>query len=250
MSTRRSSRRDWHADPGLGRATGGAGRPRLRDGLWRKVPGRFEQNGVRVHWLTLPSVLSRKIRLGRFTYSFAGVIQRQYLSLRLGRLARGQGINVVESHDFNGPLAWKPAAPLIVRLHGSVVAMRHGEGRPLDVNPLDRYYEKRQIRLADHIIAVSRFIGPATQRALGMPLQREVIYNGVDTERFSPSNSAVDPDLVLFAGTIMWRKSTWTRSGRSSSSTTVPPRSSPAAARRCRWSRRFLREIKDTLFIA
>lgn len=175
-------------------------------GYGRRVSGPFEQNGVRVHWLTLPSILSRRVHFRGFTYSFASVIQRQYLSLRLSSLIRRQGVNIVESHDFNGPLAWKPPAALIVRLHGSVAAMRHGEERPLDMNPLDRYYERKQLGLAGRIIAVSKYVGPATEQAFGTPLQHEVIYNGVDTKRFSPRDGEVDPDVVLFAGTIMWRK--------------------------------------------
>ncbi len=175
-------------------------------GFGRKSSAPFKQNGVWVQWLTLPHPLYRALKLGRYSYSVAGLIKRHFLSWHLHRLIRQQDIQLVESHDFNGPLGVKPPCKLLVRLHGAIAVYRYGEGRPLDISPLDRYYEKKHLLMADHIVAVSEHIGTATQEALGLRLVYQVIYNGVDTEAFYPDPIMVESNRILYVGNIMWRK--------------------------------------------
>jgi glycosyltransferase involved in cell wall biosynthesis len=174
-------------------------------GYGKKGPQHFVQNGVNVVWINLPSVLRRSVTIRGYRYSVASLLQRHIFSLRLNRLIREQGIELVESHDFSGPLALKPAAKLIVRLHGSVFAYRLGEGRPTMIEPVDRFFEKKQLHMADHLISVSRFIGELTAQALGCALDYEVLYNAVDASVFSPQPIPTDGSL-LFVGNVIWRK--------------------------------------------
>jgi glycosyltransferase involved in cell wall biosynthesis len=174
-------------------------------GYGRKTRRPFVQNGVSVFWLSLPSFLYRTLSFRGYPYSVAGIIRRHVLSLQMNRLVREQRIDVVESYDFNGPLAIKPPRKLVVRLHGSVSAYRLGEGRPHAIHPMDRYYELKQLRIADHLIAVSHHIGELTSQAFGCSLDYRVIYNAVDTSFFTAQSSAPDGSL-LFVGNVMWRK--------------------------------------------
>lgn len=175
-------------------------------GFGRKRPAPFKQNGVWVQWLTLPHPLYRSIKLGRYPHSIAGLIKRHFLTLHLNRLVRQQQISIIESPDFGGSLAYKPLSKLIVRLHNSVVVMRKYEGRPDDINPIDRYFERKQVAFADHIVAVSEHIAGATREVMGLEFDYQVIYNGVDTDFFHPQSDKIDPNRVLFVGNIMWRK--------------------------------------------
>jgi len=175
-------------------------------GYGKKVPQPLIQNGVKVCWLYLPHILSKSILIQGYPYSISSLIRRHVLSMRLDQLVRSQKIDVVESYDFNGPLAYHPPCKLVVRLHGSVLVYRHGEGRPKQISPLDRYFEIKQVRLADYLIAVSQHVGETTNQVMQLKKTYDVIYNGVDTELFSPKVGASETKRILFVGNIMWRK--------------------------------------------
>lgn len=176
-------------------------------GYGRRNPSRFTQNGVRVAWIALPDILHRNfIRVNGYRVSLAALIRRQYLSLHVNRLVRSQKIDLVESHDFHGPLAGKPPCKLVVRLHGSVTVYRAEEGRPNEINPRDRAAERRQVDMADHLVAVSRHMGAVTNSVLGFQRPFEVIYNGIDTRLFSPNPSLAEPGRILFTGNLIFRK--------------------------------------------
>ncbi len=166
----------------------------------------FVQNGVHVHWLTMPSPLYRSIKIGGFSYSIAGLLRRYHLSLYLNRLVKRQDIQLVESYDFSGPLATKPPCQFVVRLEGAVTVYRYCEGQPHNINPMDRYFEIKQLQAAERLIACSRHIGEATNRALGLNLKFEVIYNAVDAVQFQPQPGLAESNLILYVGNVMWRK--------------------------------------------
>lgn len=68
--------------------------------------------------------------------------------------------------------------------------------------------ERRVMRQADKVIAVSQFVAnTAKQTLIDMPIQ--VIYNGIDTEIFKPGNrvrQAGEPFRLLYVGSWMARK--------------------------------------------
>lgn len=175
-------------------------------GFGRKENRPVTLNGVEVHWLWLPNLLYRKINIGGYPYSLAYMIKRHYLSFRLNRLVRKEKIDLVEGYDFSGPLACKPPAPFVVRLHGSVTVLRNGEGQPLNIAPLDKYFEKKQVNMADKVAAVSNFVGEATNQVMRLDRPYTVIYNCVDTSKFHPQNVPPAPKNILFVGNMMWRK--------------------------------------------
>jgi glycosyltransferase involved in cell wall biosynthesis len=175
-------------------------------GYGRKMAQPFEQNGVKVSWLSLPSPISRSIQVNGYSYSLATFLKRPYLSLHLRKLTNTQRFDLVESSDFNGPLYSKPFAKFIVRLEGSVTAYRYAENRPDFNHPVDKYFERKQLLMADHIIACSRYIAELTNLAFGLDLSNKLLYNAVDTELFYPQPKVTDPGQILYVGNIMWRK--------------------------------------------
>lgn len=62
--------------------------------------------------------------------------------------------------------------------------------------------ERRVLRRANRVVAVSRFVADtATQTLINLPIQ--VIYNGIDTDRYRPGNrqrSADEPFRLLYVG--------------------------------------------------
>ncbi len=167
----------------------------------------FLQNGVKIKWIYLPYLLYKKSIIGGYPYTVASLINRYYLSLCTNSLIRKEKIDIIESHDFSGPLANKPLCKFVVRLHGSVVVYRDGEGRPGQMAPLDRYHEINQVKMADQLIAVSDFIGKNTNRVMNLNRPYKVIYNGVDLDTFLPLNIPPPQEKeILFVGNIIWRK--------------------------------------------
>lgn len=141
----------------------------------------------------------------RYAQVFWGGMKRMVLSKTVDRLARTRRIDVVESYDWSGPLWRHPSVPLVVRMHGANTAHcvyeRRRPSRKL------RHFERKNLRMADQLIAVSEHIGGLTVRSVGLPNKAyRVIYNAVDTELFRPSDTPRDGNEVLYVGTVNRRK--------------------------------------------
>lgn len=68
--------------------------------------------------------------------------------------------------------------------------------------------ERRVLRRADHVVAVSRFVAEATKQTL-LDVPMRVIYNGVDTDKFRSGNRQRrpgEPFRLLYVGSWMARK--------------------------------------------
>lgn len=102
--------------------------------------------------------------------------------------------------------------PLVATIHHAV----HHPDASAYKGPLRAAYhrwwiapnERRVLRLAQRVVAVSQFVAESTRHSLlDVPLQ--VIYNGVDTERFCPGTrqrQPGEPFKLLFVGSWMARK--------------------------------------------
>ncbi len=110
---------------------------------------------------------------------------RLQFSVCLERALRDFSPDLVESFDWSGPLWSKPSCPLVVRLHGSN-SVCEGKAK---ASKLLCFFEERNIKMADRLVAVSQFIGQKTQETFdlrGVKKPMTVIYNGTDTELFCP----------------------------------------------------------------
>ena len=144
------------------------------------------------------------IKFGQYDLNPGLVLDRYLLSKRAEQLISEEGIEIIESYDWSGPLLNKPKIPLIVRMHGANSVYKYYEGKH---NSRILYlFEKRNLLLADHLIAVSKHIGETTVAAFKLNKVFDVVYNGIDTEFFSPKNIYREEKTILYAGTVNHRK--------------------------------------------
>jgi glycosyltransferase involved in cell wall biosynthesis len=159
------------------------------------------ENGVLVR--RLPKHRSTvKLTLGKYTLSFEPISSRKNLSKNLDAFIKEIKPDLVESYDWGGPLYKKPGIPLIVRMHGANTAHAFAQSKP--VSSILSYFERRNIKFATSLIAVSDYIGMLTLNSLKLSrLSFKTIYNAVDTNEFHPNNAIVkNRSKLLFVGRI------------------------------------------------
>lgn len=163
------------------------------------------ENGISIFRIRSPYRKMRSLRFLYYELNPAFLLERMYLSKQVNRVVREKEIDLVESYDWSGPLWSKPPVPLIVRLHGAHTA--HAVFEKLHVSRLLRFVEKRNVRMADELVAVSEHIGYLTMDSLPLTGKHfTVIYNGVDTRLFHPVNSPRRVGRILFVGRVQRRK--------------------------------------------
>ncbi|MFT4177979.1 MAG: glycosyltransferase family 4 protein [Thermomonas sp.] len=102
--------------------------------------------------------------------------------------------------------------PIVATLHHSIHAPALRPYKGITRAAYHRYWiapnERNVLRRADKVIAVSHFVAEVAKRELcDVPI--EVIYNGVDTERFRPASEkhqSGKPFRLLYVGSWMRRK--------------------------------------------
>jgi glycosyltransferase involved in cell wall biosynthesis len=125
------------------------------------------------------------------------------------QVVREEELDLVEYFDQDGMLLSKRFdCPLVVRLHQNDSVRRALRGQPRSLRDNNFFFERRLLKMADALVAVSDWVGRMTLKTAGLEhLGYRVIYNGVDTTMFTPTrDSEVDPDLILFAGQLLDRK--------------------------------------------
>lgn len=116
-----------------------------------------------------------------------------------------KGIDLVEVADWTGMSAFmKLGCPVVMRLHGSDTYFCHLDKRP--VKWWNKFPERTAYKQADHIIAVSDFVGRKTNEVFGLDRHYTVIPNSIDTSKFKPiENTSIEP-IVLYFGTLIRKK--------------------------------------------
>jgi glycosyltransferase involved in cell wall biosynthesis len=102
--------------------------------------------------------------------------------------------------------------PIVATIHHAV---HHPDARAYKGTVRAAYHrwwiapnERRVMRRVDRIVAVSRFVAE-TARATLVDVPIQIIYNGVDTDKFRPDNhqrKAGEPFRLLYVGSWMARK--------------------------------------------
>ena len=108
---------------------------------------------------------------------------------RLGRLLRRERVTLLHCHQytsfFYGALAsvFSPAT--------RVLFTEHGRAYPDIVSPKRKLANRALVRLADGMTCVSNAVKQALITLEGIPAERiDIIYNGVDTQRFAMSEES------------------------------------------------------------
>lgn len=139
------------------------------------------------------------------------ILMRSYRSKRklsdaIARFEKEFKPDWIESFDWDGPLAYKPKSPLIVRLHGSHTA--HAIQLKEKKSKWTAFWEKRNYRMANKLVTVSDYILKSSIYAFGKPkVCVERIYNSYNDALFKPGDPAMrDYRCILYPGKFHERK--------------------------------------------
>ncbi|MFT3794549.1 glycosyltransferase family 4 protein [Flavobacterium sp.] len=125
----------------------------------------------------------------------------------LRRLVREDRVNLVEAPDWTGITAFiQPKCPVVVKVHGSETYFAHLAQRPID--PETARQEKRALRKADALLAVSQFSAEVTQSVMALRKDFKVIPNGIDIGKFHPQTQHDPTHTILYFGTLVRKKGT------------------------------------------
>lgn len=166
---------------------------------------RSQEQGVWVTRLAAPLKGNKLLHWGRYDFA-EQLLERMFLSKMAKTLCAQQNIDLVESYDWSGPIWSHPGCRLLVRMHGAHSAHALYEGRRS--LRFVAYAEKKNIKMSDALIGVSRHISELTLRATQLGNKDfQVIHNGVDTSTFFPKKDLMRSESeVLFVGTVNRRK--------------------------------------------
>jgi glycosyltransferase involved in cell wall biosynthesis len=98
----------------------------------------------------------------------------------------------------------KLKCPLVIRMNGSDTYFCHLENRPQKKKNF--WFEKKALAGADHLLSVSEFTAEKTAALFGIKKKIEVIPNSVDVAVFCPRKPAVEPNTILYFGSIIRKK--------------------------------------------
>lgn len=160
----------------------------------QKEDVRLEQDGISIHLIK-----NRKIKgLSRF-------LTQKKIQKLINGLVLNEQLDLIEAPDWTGITSGiKPKCTVVVRLHGSDTYFCDLENR--EVKPINRSREKRALENADAIASVSRFTADRTLEIFGLNADITVIPNGLDAEKFTPSQTEMPERTVLYFGTLIRKK--------------------------------------------
>ena len=154
----------------------------------------FNQEGIR-----FVSIAQKKYLV------FGWYLYRKYLEKVLNRNCLQEGIDLIEAPDWTGITAFMHLkAPLVIRCNGSDAYFCQLEGRKQ--KPKNRFFEKKALSGADRLLAVSAFTASETKKVFGFKRKIEVIPNSLEVDNFSPSDTEVIKDRILYFGTLIRKK--------------------------------------------
>jgi glycosyltransferase involved in cell wall biosynthesis len=131
----------------------------------------------------------------------------------LSRIASNRNADLIHTTPDHARYFYLNSVPLVITFHGYVL---DGQMRPYcsgltNIYHLTalRYWIRSAIKMAHTVTAVSRFLAHLVQKDLHISQSVNVIYNGVDVNRFNPetsSGSDTKKIRVLFSGNLTRRK--------------------------------------------
>ncbi len=139
-------------------------------------------------------------------YKFLGwYLHRKFLQNYLNKAIVQEKIDAIEAPDWTGITAFmKLKCPLVIRFHGSDTYFCHLENRKQKKKNF--WFEKKALEGADHLLSVSEFTAEKTANLFGIKKKIEVIPNSVDVGYFCPLSKAVEPNSILYFGSIIRKK--------------------------------------------
>ncbi len=130
---------------------------------------------------------------------------RKFLEKYIKHIIQKEKIDALEAPDWTGITAFmKFHCPLSIRFHGSDTYFCHLENRPQKKKNF--WFEKTAIKNADALISVSKFTAETTRKLFKLQTPISVIPNAVDTDYFKKENTNIQPNTILYFGSIIRKK--------------------------------------------
>ncbi|CAM4153903.1 glycosyltransferase family 4 protein [Gillisia hiemivivida] len=154
----------------------------------------FTEGGIKFHLIK-----QRK-------YKFLGwYLHRKFLQNYLNDFIIQDQIDALEAPDWTGITAFmKLKCPIAIRFHGSDAYFCHLENRKQKKKNF--WFEKNALSGADHLLSVSEFTAVKTVELFSLKKKIEVIPNSVDLAYFCPRNTTLEPETILYFGSIIRKK--------------------------------------------
>src|SRR5690606_12370127 len=139
-------------------------------------------------------------------YKFLGwYLHRKYLQNYLNKIITEEKIDAIEAPDWTGITAFmKLKCPLVIRMNGSDAYFCKLENR--QQKKKNYWFEKTALKGADHLLSVSKFTAEQTASIFNLKKEIKVIPNSIDTTYFKSGNRSIEPNTILYFGTIIRKK--------------------------------------------
>lgn len=148
-------------------------------------------------------VFIKKSPIGKFGW----IVNRFRIQRIVNDCIKKYGIQFLEAPEWTGISSFiQFNCPLILKLHGSDTYFCQLEGRKLKSRNF--WFEKSAFKQADHIIAVSDFVGKKSSEWFGVPRPYQVIHNGINPDRCSNPKqpSTRSGKTILYFGSLIRKK--------------------------------------------
>ncbi|MEX5888507.1 glycosyltransferase family 4 protein [Providencia hangzhouensis] len=153
------------------------------------------------------------IRINKKTGLIGELENRIRIYINAKKIIEENKIDIVETQDFNGPLAFYPKfkSHTLVRLHGSVTyfnQLSYNVSKKKKIkNFLWHVLESSSFKNADNIVSVSNFTSQKTKEIFNIKKNIPTIYNGIPLiQNYIQKSSFDEIKKFVFAGSIIEKK--------------------------------------------
>lgn len=154
----------------------------------------FEEEGLNIYFIK-----QKKYKTGGWYF------YRKFLEKQISWIIKKNKIDLLEAPDWTGITAFmKFKVPLVIRMNGTDAYFCALENRTQKLK--NRFFERRAMKNADSILAVSDYTGRKTMEVLKLDRSFKVIPNSISIYKFKPSETNAESCRILYFGTLIRKK--------------------------------------------
>ncbi|RRO22861.1 glycosyltransferase family 4 protein [Flavobacteriaceae bacterium 14752] len=134
-------------------------------------------------------------------------LTRKKIEKLINRLHEDKEIDIVEAPDWTGITSFiqPKKCPIVIKLNGSDTYFCQLDNRK--VKWINKFHEKRALKIADAHISVSEFTAEKTNKIFDLNINFKIISNSVNTEVFNPLPKPKNEiKRILYLGTLIRKK--------------------------------------------
>ncbi|XVH58588.1 glycosyltransferase family 4 protein [Providencia hangzhouensis] len=137
------------------------------------------------------------------------ILDRITMYLSLKKIILNEKIDIIETQEFGGPLAFYPKlnCKVITRLHGSVYYFKKLTNTLDFKGKIWKIIESSSIKKSDKIVSVSNFTAQYTKKIFNICKDIETIHNGICVPmKYLQKSSFLKTRSFVFAGSLIRKK--------------------------------------------